>query len=361
VEQGREVPPSDEASAVGTGAGTEAEATTAEIAEPPAPQETATASPAETPTGTPAETSTEIAAPEPVPAFRRVRGSRTTSVGGPSSGALRGGVALPERTTGLASNPRRPNATAFYGTAELVNALAAAAAVVDRELPGGTLVVNDIGFERGGPIDHHGSHQAGRDVDVLFFLLDARGQPHPSIGVPIDPQGEGTDYRDLMDPADDVPLRLDVARTWRFVQAVVEDEHALLQRIFVVEHVRTMLLAEAARQHAPAAAVARFAEVSCQPAYAHDDHLHLRFFCTNEDLAAGCADSTPMYPWRLAQIEGAGLAPVPEVRPARRRSRIVTEAEARASSPPMHESVTAFLDRRESWIVQPHPGRRYCR
>jgi penicillin-insensitive murein endopeptidase len=228
-------------------------------------------------------------------------------------------------------------------------------------MPGGTLAVNDIGFREGGPIDHHGSHRAGRDADVLFYLLDAREQPHPSIGVPIDPEGRGTDYRDLMDPSDDVPLHLDLPRTWRFVQALVEDEQALVQRIFVVEHVRTMLLAEARRQHAPAAAVQRFSEVTCQPAYAHDDHLHIRLFCTNEDLAAGCADSVPMYPWRLAQIEAAELEPVAEQRARRRRSRVVTEEEARASAPPMHESVRAFLDRRESWIVQPHPGRRYCR
>lgn len=296
-----------------------------------------------------------------VPAHRRARGTQTTSVGGPSSGTLQGAVALPERAPGLFSNPRRPNATAFYGTAEMINALASAAAVVDRTLPGGLLAVNDIGFERGGPIDHHGSHQAGRDADVLFYLLDGEGRPHPSIGVPIDPEGQGTDYRDLMNPDDDVPLHIDLPRTWRFVQALVTDERALVQRIFVVEHVRSMLLAEAARQRAPAAAVQRFSEVSCQPAYAHDDHLHIRLFCTNEDLTAGCTDSPPMYPWRLAQLEAAELAPVAEVRPRRRRSRVVTEAEARANAPPMHESVRAFLDRRESWITQPHPGRRYCR
>jgi hypothetical protein len=68
-----------------------------------------------------------------------------------------------------------------------------------------------------------------------------------------------------------------------------------------------------------------------------------------------------MYPWRLAQLEAAGVSPVPEERPRRRRSRIVTEEEARANAPPMHESVRAFLDRRDQWARQPHPGRRYCR
>ena len=27
----------------------------------------------------------------------------------------------------------------------------------------------------GGPIPHHGSHRSGRDVDVLFYLLDREG------------------------------------------------------------------------------------------------------------------------------------------------------------------------------------------
>lgn len=288
------------------------------------------------------------------------RGSMSTSLGGPSSGSLRGGVALPEQAPGLVSNPRRPNPQAFYATAEVIDALVSAAAEVHRAMPGSALVVNDLGFRRGGPIDHHGSHQAGRDADVLFYLLDAEGRPHPSVGVPIDPEGNGTDYRDLLDPDDDVPLRLDVARTWRFLQAIIANERALIQRVFVVEHVRAMLLEEARRQRAAAWIVERFADVSCQPGSPHDDHLHLRFFCTDEDLTLGCADAPPMYPWRLAQLERAGLAPVFEVRRARRRGRVVSEREAMQSAPPMHESVRAFLERRRSWTAQPHPGRRYC-
>lgn len=284
----------------------------------------------------------------------------STSLGGPSTGRLEGAVALPEHAPGLVSNPRRPNATAFYGTRELVEALVAAAAVVDHELPGSALYVNDIGFREGGPIDHHGSHQAGRDVDILFYLLDAHGEPAPSIGVPIDPEGLGTDYRDLLDPDDDVPLRLDVRRTWRFVHALL-DVAPSVQRIFVVEHVRTMLLEEARRRRAPRAIVQRFEEVTCQPSYAHDDHLHVRFFCSDEDLALGCADGPPMYPWRRAELRAAGIEPVAEQRARRRSGRVTTEAEARAAMPPMHASVRAFLDRRATWTTQPHPGRTYCR
>jgi penicillin-insensitive murein endopeptidase len=270
-------------------------------------------------------------------------------------------VALPERTPGFLSNPRRTNATAFYGTAELVDALVEAARVVDESEPGGTLVVNDIGFREGGPIDHHGSHQAGRDVDVLFYLTDPQGHPIASVGAPIDPNGEGTDYRDLLDPSDDVPLRIDLSRTWRFIEALLTPRDNSVQRMFIVEHLRTLLLQEAQRRRAPRAVIRRFEEITCQPSYAHDDHIHIRFFCSADDIGAGCADGNPMYPWRNAQLDEAGVDAVMEQRPRRRRSRIVTEAEVRENAPPMHASVRTFLDWRETWTTQPHPGRTYCR
>lgn len=285
-------------------------------------------------------------------------GDLSTSIGGPNAGRLEGGLPLPASAPGLLSNPRRPNETAYWGTVEMIRMLVRAAAVVDRELPGGTLYVNDIGFREGGTIPHHGSHTAGRDVDVLFYLLDAPGgAPRPGIGAPIGPDGMGTDFGDLVDPADDVDVWLDVPRTWRFVQAILEDEEALVQRIFVVEHVRALLLAHAEAISAPEPVRTRFADVTCQPSYPHDDHLHVRLFCTSEDLGAGCADGPPMYPWRSAQLRAAGVEPVfAERTPRRRRAR-----EPEAEEPPMHERVRAFLDLRETWEEQPHPGRPYCR
>lgn len=284
--------------------------------------------------------------------------STSTSIGGPNEGHLTGGVPLPRRAPGLLSNPRRPNAEAYFGTYELIHSLVEGAAAVHRALPGGTLTINDIGFREGGTIAHHGSHRAGRDVDALFYMLDLEGQPRPSMAVPIDLEGRGTDYGDLVDPADDVPMQLDVARTWRFVQSLLEDDDALVQRIFVVEHVRTMLLAEAARAHAPRAILRRFEDVSCQPGYPHDDHLHVRYFCTNEDLAAGCEDASPVYPWRREQLAAAGLEPV--IAHPRRRSR-ETAPTSPPEGTPMDAAVAEFLARRETWAHQPHPGRPYCR
>jgi penicillin-insensitive murein endopeptidase len=296
--------------------------------------------------------------------------SSTTSIGGPANGSLSGAIALPPTAAGLVSNPLRPNPTAYFGTVELVRALMRAAAVVDAELPGSAVVINDIGYEAGGPITHHGSHQAGRDVDVLFYYLDRRGEPWPAKGVPLDPRGRGWDFGDLTQPRDDVRVTFDARRTWRFVQAMIEDDLAgdggLVQRIFLAEHLRALLLAEAERVRAPRAVRARFGDLTCQPGHPHDDHMHVRFFCSTEDLRAGCADGPPMYPWRRAQLREEDVEPVlatraPRAPRERARARTTSRARAAQQAGPMHARVRAFLEERATWSEEPHPGRPFCR
>lgn len=309
------------------------------------------------------EPSPPLPSPDPIATLLALEGSVSTSIGGPNDGRLEGAVALPESGPGFRSNPRRPNAEAFYGTVELVQALVRAAAVVYEALPGSELLVNDIGFERGGAITHHGSHRAGRDADVLFYLVDRHGDPIESVGAFLDPRGRGYDFRDLAVRRDDVLVRIDLPRTWRFVQALLEGPFAdQVQRIFVAEHLRTLLLAQAERAHAPRAIRDRFADITCQPGYPHDDHLHVRFHCTPEDMAAGCQDTPPVYPWRRNALRELGLTPALETRHrSRQPSRRVSAGEARESAGPMDSRVEEWLTMREAWMRAPHPGRTYCR
>lgn len=289
--------------------------------------------------------------------------ANSTSIGSPTNGRLQGGVALPLLGPGFRYNDRRSR-DARYGTVEVVRALARAAEVVARELPGSELLVNDLGLVEGGRISHHGSHRAGRDADVLFYLVGDDGQPTPSVGAPLGPDGIGFDYKDLSVAEDDLRVHFDAARTWRFVQALLSDPESPVQRIFVVEHLRAKLLSEAERSKAPVELVARFAEVTCQPSYPHDDHLHVRWFCSLEDLRAGCEDLPPLYPWRAAALAKAGVAPVLAKRgksedPAPVVSHEDAEKAVLKASP--HSDVLAFLERRKGWERQPHPGREFCK
>ncbi len=288
--------------------------------------------------------------------------SHSTSIGSATNGRLEGGVPLPRTGPGFRFNDRR-NADSRFGTVETVRALVRAAATVARERPGSELVVNDLSLPAGGRIPRHGSHRAGRDADVLFYMLGDDGKPLPAVGAPLEPDGTGFDYKDLSIPDDDVRVHLDTPRTWRVLRALLEDPEAPVQRVFIAEHLRAMLLAQAERESAPAEVIARFAEVTCQPSYPHDDHFHVRWFCSAEDLKAGCEDLPPLYPWRAAELKRAGVAPVLAKKsrsddPAPLMTKAEAEREVERQAP--HPDVLAFLKRRHAWEKQPHPGRPYC-
>ena len=205
------------------------------------------------------------AAPVPEPGRVPIQlppSSASTSIGSPTDGHLRGGVPLPLAGPGFRFNDRRGR-DARHGTVETIRAIVAASAEVQRTHPGSEVVVNDIGLAGGGPIAHHGSHRAGRDADILFFVRDARGAPLPSVGAPLDPAGEGTDFKDLARPDDDVPVRFDADRTWALLQALLEGQPGEVQRIFVAEPLRAMLLTAAARRSAPAEYFWRYGEEIC--------------------------------------------------------------------------------------------------
>ena len=293
-------------------------------------------------------------------------GSHSTSIGGPSSGRIEGAVPLPDEGPGYYHNAKRPYGARF-GSVELVQFIVRAAANVSEKIPESLLTVNDLGLQEGGPIHEHGSHQAGRDADILFYSVDARGKPIRSVGVPIDPSGGGVDFKDLRDPKDDQPIKLDVKRTWRFAAELIEVADVHLQRIFIVEHVRQMLLDEAARVKAPKKVVQRFADITCQPETPHDDHMHIRLFCTPEDMKHGCLDSPPVYPYRVESLAKLGLAPLMAslqqtiTERKARQARTTTPEQAKKKAGPMHEKVHAFLKQREAWLKKPHPGRPYCK
>jgi len=104
----------------------------------------------------------------------------------------------------------------------------------------------------------------------------------------------------------------------------------------------------------------------------HDDHMHVRLFCSAEDIAAGCIDGSPMMPFRRQALKKLGASPVLENYASRHErtrregvdERTTSMDEARAkieSSGPMHARVRRFLDEREVWAKKPSPGRAYCK
>ncbi len=69
---------------------------------------------------------------------------------------------------------------ADWGTAAAVAQLEAAAALFNRRA-GGRIAVGDIGFEHGGPINLHQTHQDGLDIDIALVRRDGRQCSRPGI------------------------------------------------------------------------------------------------------------------------------------------------------------------------------------
>jgi penicillin-insensitive murein DD-endopeptidase len=229
-----------------------------------------------------------------------------TSLGTTSAGMLCAGVELPDRGEGFLRG--RPGETTCSGVPRLIGALTSAASVMQTSFPGTeALRIGDVGAPHGGRHPRHASHRAGRDVDVLFYVEDAAGRPLPSAGFVAFSR-----FGHAFSPDGDLYF-FDDARNWGLVRTLLTDETIEVQWIFVSRGLKTRLLRYALGHEPDADVLFRAAYVLQQPENArpHDDHFHVRIYCSEAERAAGCRDVGPRWPWLRPGIEDVGgIAPL---------------------------------------------------
>lgn len=214
-----------------------------------------------------------------------------TSLGLANRGALLNGRELPQQGPGF----ERANLgdDTRHGVPLLLAALERAARDVADTYPGTRpLRVGDISGPHGGDHQRHGSHRSGRDVDLLFYLLDEHGASIPGSGFfGFDERGVGY-YQGRM-------VFFDTARNWRLVRTLLADEQAVVQWIFCVDGIKARLLAYAAVHERDPRLLVRAAYVLHQPSSGnpHRDHFHVRIACSADERARGCLDDGPTWPW----------------------------------------------------------------
>jgi penicillin-insensitive murein endopeptidase len=221
---------------------------------------------------------------------------RSGSVGTPSRGVLTGGAPLANESASfvrLRRNERR------YGVPRFIAAIERAASAVQETHPGARLTIGDLSAPHGGVLlPQHVSHRTGRDADLLFFLTTLEGASTESPGfLAVGPDGlawdkEGNRF-----------LRFDIAREWLLVRALLLDVDARVQWLFVNTNIRAMLLEWAIARGEPPYLIERAMDVMLQSGGPHDDHIHVRTACTEEEIATGCEPTGPPRPW-LAQELG---------------------------------------------------------
>lgn len=211
------------------------------------------------------------------------------SVGKASQGYLIDGARLPDQGEGFTTREVWRARDNRYGTDELIDLVVGVARRLHRQVPGVQLVIADLSGRGGGErYAFHRSHQSGRDADFLYYLRDASGQPFEADAMHVfDAAGRARDGSGLT---------VDVPRTWLLVKELITAPEAPVQWIFLYEPLSRRLLEHAARTGEPEALIARARRALKQPGDSarHDDHMHVRVYCSPADRTYGCVDLGPM-------------------------------------------------------------------
>ncbi|MFB6263728.1 MAG: penicillin-insensitive murein endopeptidase [Bradymonadaceae bacterium] len=217
-------------------------------------------------------------------------GSR--SVGDVTHGYLVDSRAVPQPHPGLTFLEVQYERGLVYTSQSMLDILEGAAAHVREYYPELPIYLGNLGSRGGGDIPYSVSHNSGRDADLAFYLVDAGGTPTvPDDLVALDSEGRATGQFGT--------VRFDTARNWRLVEGVVRAADERLQWIFVSRPLKRRLLEHAARVGAPGWIRRRARRVLHQPtgSLPHDDHFHLRLYCSRRDRRSGCVDDPPFWPW----------------------------------------------------------------
>ncbi len=194
------------------------------------------------------------------------------SIGSPTHGQLVGGVHLPDEPY-LRVVPAYSGGDVRWGLDALVGMLDRSARSVRKHHTDAVLSVGHLSKRGGGEIDHHASHESGRDADIAFYVKDDKGkQILPSRFVAFTGDGK----------APTMPgAHFDDAKNWLLVVSLLSDPVARVSHLFVAAPLRARLLQYAERIGAPQNLRVRAAEVLMQPhgSLPHDDHFHVRIAC----------------------------------------------------------------------------------
>jgi penicillin-insensitive murein endopeptidase len=233
-------------------------------------------------------------------ASRQILGEDDSLSFGPSNaGTLFEASELPAEGTGYRVPLTWRQRGLRYGTEELVGLIEHLGRETARGEPGRRLAVADLSLAHGGPSAWHRSHQTGRDADLVFFARDAAGRP-------VEPDAMrrfGQDGRTIAErgPAGEELTAevFDDAANWALVRALVTNPIAPVQYAFIADDLRQRLLDHARERGEAAAVIAAAAALMRQPgdSLPHDDHMHIRVFCSARDRERGCADAGSL-DWR---------------------------------------------------------------
>ncbi|MBR4985538.1 MAG: HEAT repeat domain-containing protein [Proteobacteria bacterium] len=233
---------------------------------------------------------------EPAPGLTRtffvLPGEEDTafSIGTTRDGYMINGRSLPVPSLLIRQLPVPYERGLTYGTQELIRLLVDTARVMEKKYPGTIMYMGNMGAREGGDISYSVSHNAGRDADIAFYLLDDQGKfAHPrhlhKINRVLHSREAGAVYT------------FDLEKNTTLVETLLTHPKINVQFIFLVKHLRSAIRKEFVNRGASEELLARFDAV-VQVQAAHNDHFHVRIYCSDADICAGCVDKSLIHEWQ---------------------------------------------------------------
>jgi penicillin-insensitive murein endopeptidase len=177
-----------------------------------------------------------------------------------------------------------------FGTDEMISLLLHGAQNVATAFPGSQLAVGNIARKKGGKIRWSRSHRTGRDADVMFYVRFL-GKRCTSPGFVKFKNGSMRSVTGR--------YGFDTERNWHLVKSLITHPTIQVQWLFIAEHLRNALLNWAIDHNENLALVDRAAKVLHQPSDSapHDDHIHIRIYCSRQDRLEACRNTGPVWRW----------------------------------------------------------------
>ena len=222
------------------------------------------------------------------------RGAGSVSIGTTLSGRMTGAKTLPfEGPHHRILDDCRGRDT-NHATEELLALISDVAAALMSESEGPKLGVCNLSHKEGGRLKWSQSHNSGRDADLAFFVRDLKSD------TPVDAKGLMVFTGRGVEFSETPTMRFDVARNWQLVKELLTHPSVVVQWILVDRRLKRLMLNHAREIGVAAELLERAEKVVHQPsdAHRHNDHFHVRIFCSWDDRAEGCLDSEPLWPWR---------------------------------------------------------------
>ncbi len=170
---------------------------------------------------------------------------------------------------------------------ELLKAVSASVAKRHR---GAKLLVGNVSLRRGGRSPWHRSHQSGRDIDLCFYVRDTRGRPAVMDNF--------TRFR-ASGWSRDRKWKFDDQRNLSLALALAQSETPAVQWVFIARWLKRRIMAAAQTRGLTDEQINRLDTLLLQPSDSacHDDHFHVRVFCSLQDRKYGCINTGPPREW----------------------------------------------------------------